>query len=69
VSPARRGELNWREFRRAQAASLITCDFFCFETLCLGCLYVPFCIGFGTRQAHLADCTPWAGSALGHLDL
>lgn len=45
VSPAGvRAELNWREFLRANAASMIACDFFPVETLWLGRLYVLFFI-------------------------
>ena len=59
VSPAgARAELSWREFLRAHAASMIACDFFCVETLCLGRLYVLFFIELGTRRVHLAGCTP-----------
>jgi hypothetical protein len=59
VSPAgARAELSWREFLRAQAASMIACDFFTVETLWLGRLYVLFFIELGTRRVHLAGCTP-----------
>jgi putative transposase len=59
VSPAAaRAELSWREFLRDHAASMIACDFFCVETLCLGRLYVLFFIELGTRQVQLAGCTP-----------
>jgi putative transposase len=59
VSPAGgRAELSWREFLPAHAASMIACDFFTVETLCLGRLYVLFFIEFGTRRVHLAGCTP-----------
>ena len=59
VSPAgARAELSWREFLRAHASSMIACDFFCVETLCLGRLYVLFFIELGTRRVQLAGCTP-----------
>ena len=58
VSPAGvRAELNWREFLRANAASMIACDFFTVETLCLGRLYVLFFIELGSRRVHLAGCS------------
>ena len=58
VSPAgARAELNWREFLRPNAASMIACDFFTVETLWLGRLYVLFFIDLGSRRVHLAGCT------------
>src|SRR5829696_5094634 len=58
ISPAStRAELDWRGFLRAQAASMIACDFFTVETLWLGRLYVLFFIELGTRRVHLAGCT------------
>jgi putative transposase len=65
ISPAStRAELDWRGFLRAQAASMIACDFFTVETLWLGRLYVLFFIELGTRRVHLAGCSanpdgPW----------
>ena len=57
VSPAGvRAELNWREFLRTNAASMIACDFFTVETLWLGRLYVLF-IELGSRRVHLAGCS------------
>jgi transposase InsO family protein len=47
----------WREFLRAQAQSMIACDFFTVETLWLGRLYVLFFIELGSRRVHLAGCT------------
>jgi putative transposase len=59
VSPAGgRAELSWREFLRAHAASIMACDFFTVETLCLGRMHVLFFIELGTRRVHLAGCTP-----------
>jgi hypothetical protein len=49
--------LCWREFLRAQAQSMIACDFFTVETLWLGRLYVLFFIELGSRRVHLAGCT------------
>ena len=48
---------SWREFLRAQAQSMIACDFFTVETLWLGRLYVLFFIELGSRRVHLAGCT------------
>ena len=47
----------WREFLRAQAQTMIACDFFTVETLWLGRLYVLFFIELGSRRVHLAGCT------------
>ncbi len=52
-----RAGLGWREFLRAQAQSMIACDFFTVETLWLGRLYVLFFIELGSRRVHLAGCT------------
>ncbi|MDQ2981837.1 MAG: hypothetical protein M3R26_05910 [Actinomycetota bacterium] len=58
VPPAcTRAGLCWREFLRAQAQSMIACDFFTVETLWLGRLYVLFFIELGSRRVHLAGCT------------
>jgi transposase InsO family protein len=58
ISPAgARAELNWREFLRAHAASMIACDFFTVETHWLGRLYVLFFIELGSRRVHLAGCS------------
>ncbi len=54
---AARAGLCWREFLRAQAQSMIACDFFTVETLWLGRLYVLFFIELGSRRVHLAGCT------------
>jgi putative transposase len=52
-----RAGLSWQEFVRAQARSMIACDFFTVETLWLGRLYVLFFIELGSRRVHLAGCT------------
>jgi putative transposase len=58
VPPAgARAGLCWRAFLRAQAQSMIACDFFTVETLWLGRLYVLFFIELGSRRVHLAGCT------------
>jgi putative transposase len=57
VSPAgARAQLSWREFLRAQAGSIIACDF-TVETLWLGRLYVLFFLELGSRRVHVAGCT------------
>jgi putative transposase len=58
VPPAEtRAGLCWREFLRAQAQSMIACDFFTVETLWLGRLYVLFVVELQSRRVHLAGCT------------
>jgi transposase InsO family protein len=58
LTPApRRGGPSWREFLRAQAASVLACDFFTVETIALRPYYVLFFIELGSRRVHLAGCT------------
>jgi putative transposase len=58
VPPASaRAGLSWRGFLRAQAQSMIACDFFTVETLWLGRPYVLFFIELSSRRVHLAGCT------------
>jgi putative transposase len=52
-----RAQLSWRKFVRAQAATLIACDFFTVDTVRSTRLYVLFFIELGTRRVHLAGCT------------
>lgn len=52
-----RAALTWRGFVRAQAASLIACDFFTVDTVGSTRLYVLFFIELGGRRVHLAGCT------------
>ena len=47
----------WREFLRAQAASVVACDFFTVETALLRRYYVLFFIELQTRRVHLAGAT------------
>ena len=57
-SPAgARAQLSWREFLRANAASIIACDFFTVDTLWLGRFYVLFFLELSSRRVHLAGCT------------
>ena len=58
LGPApRRSGPSWREFLRAQAASVVACDFFCVETALLRRYYVLFFIELQTRRVHLAGVT------------
>jgi putative transposase len=58
IGPApRRSGPSWREFLRAQAASIVACDFFCVETALLRRYYVLFFIELQTRRGQLADIT------------
>lgn len=58
LGPApRRSGLSWRAFLRAQAASIVACDFFTVETAFLRRYYVLFFIELQTRRVHLAGCS------------
>jgi hypothetical protein len=58
LEPApRRFGLNWREFLRGQAASIVACDFFTVETVLLRRIYVLFFIAHASRRVWLAGCT------------
>jgi putative transposase len=58
LGPApRRSGPSWREFLRAQAASVVACDFFTVETALLRRYYVLFFIELQTRRVHLAGTT------------
>jgi transposase len=55
LGPApRRAGPTWREFLRAQAASIVACDFFTVETAFLRRYYVLFFIELQSRRVHLA---------------
>jgi putative transposase len=53
----RRSSPSWREFLRAQAASIVACDFFTVETAFLRRYYVLFFIEHASRRVWLAGCT------------
>jgi transposase InsO family protein len=58
LEPApRRSGPSWREFLRAQAASIVACDFFTVETAFLRRYYVLFFIEHASRRVWLAGCT------------
>jgi putative transposase len=56
VPVPRRAGLSWREFLRAQAASVVACDFFTVESVFLRRCYVFF-IAHASRRVWLAGCT------------
>jgi len=58
LEPApRRVGPSWREFLRAQAASIVACDLFTVESIFLRRYYALFFIAHGSRRAWLAGCT------------
>ena len=58
MEPApRRGGPSWREFLRAQAASIVACDFFTVESVCVRRYYALFFIAHASRRVWLAGCT------------
>ena len=58
IEPApRRASVGWREFLRQQAATILECDFFTVETLCLRRFYVLFFIELARRRVYLAGVT------------
>jgi putative transposase len=65
LGPAPRREWStWREFLRAQAASIVACDFSTVETMFLRRHYALFFIAHASRRVWLAGCTtnpsgPW----------
>jgi hypothetical protein len=58
VDPAPRpAEQSWTRFLRAQAAGMLTVDFFTVDTIWLNQLYVFFCLEVSTRRVHLLGVT------------
>src|SRR5207249_8349240 len=58
IEPApKRLEQKWSEFLRAQAASILECDFLTVDTLFLRRFYVLFFIELASRRVHLAGIT------------
>jgi putative transposase len=58
LGPApRRSGPGWREFLRAQAASIVACDFFTVESVLLRRYYVLFFITHESRRVWLAGCS------------
>jgi len=58
LEPApRRSGPSWREFLRAQATSIVACDFFTVESVFLRRDYVLFFIAHASRRVWLAGCT------------
>ena len=54
VDPApKRSAVSWRQFLRAQAASMLALDFFTVDTLFLQRVYVLFAIEVATRRVHV----------------
>jgi putative transposase len=52
-----RGSSSWRAFLRAQAASMLACDFLTVETAFLQRIYVVFFISLATRRIEYVACT------------
>jgi len=58
LEPApRRSGPSWREFLRAQAASMVACDFFTVESVFLRRYYALFFIAHASRRVWFAGCT------------
>ena len=52
-----RGALSWRAFLRAQATSVLACDFLTVETAFLKRIYIVFFISLATRRIEYVACT------------
>jgi putative transposase len=58
IQPApQRTHSSWRAFLRAQAASILACDFLTVETIFLQRIYVLFFISHATRRIEYVACT------------
>jgi len=59
LGPApRRSGPGWREFLRAQAATIVACDFFTVESVLLRRYYVLFFVAHANRRVWFAGCSP-----------
>ena len=63
IGPAPRRGRTWSQFLKAQASSVIACDFFCVETAFLRTVYVLFFVEIGTRRVHVSVATSSPDSA------
>jgi putative transposase len=58
LDPApRRNGGSWRDFCRAQAKSMLACDFFAVDTVLMRRVYVFFVLEVGTRRVHILRLT------------
>ena len=55
-APRRTGP-SWREFCRAQATTMLACDFFTVDTVLLRRIYLFFVLDVGTRRVHVLGLT------------
>jgi hypothetical protein len=58
LGPAPRRSPGWWEFLRAQAASIVACDFFTVGSVLLRRYYALFFVAHANRRVWLAGCSP-----------